>query len=198
MMQLVASNKLHPILLVMAPFILKKITNLSVMTLQDFIRINQLRPADAIVARKKNIGLLAHYILYLGYDRNRHPVFMANMIGRGVVRLTPEEVAELTEDYAPVRLNPFVGNDYERKAAVNRALSSQDQAAYKFVLQNCEHFANWVQKGVPYSQQTRIVSGGVAVGGVVLATTSENEGVRTLGWIMAGLGLLTLGMELSE
>ena len=47
------------------------------MIIEQFIYNNNLKQADAIKLKKKIIGMVDHYVLFLGYN-NGKPVFIAN------------------------------------------------------------------------------------------------------------------------
>ncbi len=112
---------------------------------------SQLYPADVIVAKKRNgLGrILNHYMVYVGND-----TFIGNL-KEGVKILTESELSELLIDYEPVRVKPFEGSNYQRNIAINRAYSRIGHK-YSLLNFNCEHFANWVQKGKENSLQVTI------------------------------------------
>lgn len=151
------------------------------MTLDNFIYNNSIQKADAIKVAK-SYGLLTHYVIYLGREseytntglqggyryggRNRH-LFIANMTG-GVKIIPEEEALEFLETYQPTGINRFRGNAYERDLAINRALSKLNGESYNLILNNCEHFANYVQKGEASSGQSQagVVLGLLALLGI--------------------------------
>src|SRR5258708_1728151 len=122
------------------------------MTLEQFISQNNLRGGDAVVVKKNNIGLLDHYLIYLGHHYGEHK-FIANYL-RGTRILTHTELYEYSTTFSPNRIRRFKGNSIQRDAAVQRALNRCDQNSYHLLLNNCEHFANYVQEGKSYSKQT--------------------------------------------
>lgn len=153
-----------------------------------FVKQNSLQPADAIVVRKMPTKLLRHYILYLGFY-NGH-IFMANTL-TGVKVYTYLELLKDLQTFIPEKIERFVGTIQERKQAVERALSRKDENSYNLILNNCEHFKNWVQKGEHKSQQvedigkvTMAIGAGIAIGGAA----KNNEGAA-----LTGLGILLLG-----
>ncbi len=158
--------------------------------IENFVISNYLKPADTIVVKKRDIGFLDHYIIYLGKVNNEHK-FIANY-SNGVKFLEYHELMYYANDYEPVRVRPFKGNENQRNSAVQRALSRLDQYSYNLIFNNCEHYANYVQFGSDFSQQTKVLSGGVAIAGILTAASSKNESTQKLGLLMTGLGLLTL------
>jgi hypothetical protein len=161
------------------------------MTLDEYIYENHIKPADVIVVKKKWIGLLDHYLVYLGQHYGEHK-FIANYTG-GVRILNYQELSSYAESLYPERIRRFTGNDIQREAAVTRALSRVDQSSYDLILNNCEHYANFVQQGEAYSNQTKVFGTGLAIAGMTTALSAKNNpGKETFGWVMAGLGLLTL------
>lgn len=111
----------------------------------------QLYPADVIVAKKRSgLGrILNHYIVYVGNE-----TFIGNL-QNGVKILSNSELSELLVDYEPVKVNPFVGSNSQRVQAMNRAYTRLGHK-YSLLNFNCEHFANWVQKGRENSLQVTI------------------------------------------
>jgi hypothetical protein len=148
------------------------------MSLDQYIYSNNIRKADAIKVAK-SWGLLTHYVIYLGREseytnfgmqhgyyqggRNGH-LFIANMTD-GVKVLAEAEVIQHLETYQPTGINRFNGNEYERQAAIHRALEKRNEASYNLILNNCEHFASYVQTGNPSSGQAQV---GIAAGLLLL------------------------------
>jgi hypothetical protein len=161
--------------------------------IENFVRNYKLRPADTIVVKKKDIGFLDHYLIYLGISNNEHK-FIANY-SNGVKFLEYRELLNYANDYSPVRIRRFNGNDYDRDIAVQRALSRLDQYSYNLIFNNCEHYANYVQYGSDSSNQTKIFGGSLAIAGIATAASSKNESTQKLGLLMTGLGFLTLLMD---
>jgi len=166
------------------------------MTLNQYVELNNLKPGDAIVVKKDNIGLLDHYLIYLGIQFGEYK-FIANYFG-GTRILTYNELSDFSGRYSPTRIRRFVGNDVQRQAAVARALSRRDQQSYHLILNNCEHYANFVQHGTPSSQQTSVFGTGMAVTGLAVAASSKSSTGKGIGTAMAILGLLTLMIEKSD
>ena len=162
------------------------------MTLDQFIIQNNIKPADAVVVKKNNIGLLDHYLIYLGFYGEHK--FIANYFG-GTKVLSYSQLYDFSQNYQPTRIRKFVGNDYQREVAIERALSRKDQSSYHLLLNNCEHYCNYVQTGEQYSQQTAIFGTSLAVSGLAVASTSKTKAAKGLGATMVALGLLTLILE---
>lgn len=118
---------------------------------REFIRESNLQPGDAIVAKKIGYRVLDHFIVYLGNNFNNH-WFMANSMENGVRQYSEEEVIELLQLFEPISIKRFFGDEYERELAIQRALSQEGQP-YSLFGSNCEHFANFVQKGNKESPQ---------------------------------------------
>lgn len=161
--------------------------------LNNYIRTNNLLPGDAVVVRKDILGLLDHYLIYLGIESNRHQ-FIVNY-GSGTRILQYSDIYEFSREYSPSRIRRFLGNHVQRRAAVNRALNQKDQDSYHLILNNCEHFANYVQSGTSYSQQTTVFGTGLAISGLALAASSKNDEGKGLGLAMTLFGMLTLAIE---
>ena len=160
------------------------------MNIKSFVVQNGLRPADAIVLRKKFMGMFSHFAIYLGDDDFGNPKFSANFT-KGVKLLPNREINEQIKVYKPERIERFKGNNYQRTSAIERACSRIGENAYDFLSNNCEHYKNWVHYGKEISDQVDNVGAGslaigttMAIGGLL----SENSRVRN-----QGIGLLLFG-----
>ncbi len=121
------------------------------MNINVFVNQNSLKPADVIVV-KKAAGILDHYVVYLGYDSYQGHCFIVNM-SRQNIKLIPEtEASVFLKKYQPVGISRFSGKEWERNRAVERAFTYPDKQ-YHLIVNNCEHFANFVQRGVKESKQ---------------------------------------------
>lgn len=116
------------------------------------LHLNNLRPADRIIIPKSGFGLVQHHAIYLGHDDNGVEWIAENIINKGV-QFTPASdffinAIDIT------RIEPFEGNEIERKIAVNKALkfAGVDYDLFRF---NCEHYANLVQHNQPKSNQVQ-------------------------------------------
>jgi len=109
-----------------------------------------LEPADRIVVPKSLIGLIQHHAIFLGKNEQGNDLIAENKIGFGVIIVTAEaffkDVTKVT------RIIKFNGSKYQRKIAVQNALSKAGQP-YDLIDYNCEHFANDVQYGKAESDQ---------------------------------------------
>ena len=133
---------------------------------------SQLYPADVIVAKKRNgLGrILNHYVVYVGNE-----TFIGNLQD-GVKVLSESELSDLLVDYEPVRIKPFEDTDFQRNQAINRAYQRLGQK-YSLLNFNCEHFANWVQKGKENSVQVSMLLS-VLVLGLTYKLIKVNNGKR--------------------
>lgn len=165
------------------------------MTLVQYVNYNSLQPADAIVLRKKFMGMVDHYAIYLGKDEFGIPKFVANFT-KGINIIPDKEINEQLQKYVPERIEKFEGNRYERQSAIERAWSRIGEKAYGFFSNNCEHFKNWVHYGKQISEQVDRGGSVLAVGGTAMLVggllTSHK---KTRNW---GAGLLTLGIVLKN
>ena len=164
------------------------------MNINHFVHDNQLRPADAIVLKKKFMGMAEHFVIYLG-NEGTEPRFVANFT-KGIKILPNKEINEQIKTYVPEKIERFNGNSLERGKAVARAKSRIGEKAYGYVSNNCEHFKNWVHFGQQYSKQVSNVgtalsiSGAtMAVGGLLLAKPKARN------W---GVGILLFGVLLKS
>jgi hypothetical protein len=160
------------------------------MTLSEFIKANNIRPADAIVVRKQFISLLDHYLIYLGIQNGEHK-FIANYT-KGTQILSYDELREFSSEFKVSRIRRFIGNEIQRTAAVSRALSRKDQISYNLIYNNCEHYANYIQTGKDSSQQSQVFGATLTMAGLVGAASSKSDSGKAIGLIAAALGLITL------
>jgi CRISPR/Cas system CMR-associated protein Cmr5 small subunit len=159
------------------------------MTLREFTRRNGLRATDALVLRKRFIGMVDHYVLYMGH-RADQPVFIANY-KNGVKEISNEEIIEYLKTLEPVRIEKFNGTEQERKLAFNRALSRVGERAYNYFSNNCEHFKNWVHFGDKYSSQVDKAGNiGLGTGGALTLAGLTSKNSKVTLW---GAGILLAG-----
>lgn len=138
------------------------------MTLNQFITTYNIRPADSIVMKKKLFGMVDHYVIYLGISNERKHVFVANYT-KGVRVIPDQELREFLQILEPTKIDRFVGNETQRVAAVNRAISRIGERAYSYVTNNCEHFKNWVHRGEHKSAQVDNAVESVMIGAGIAA-----------------------------
>lgn len=164
------------------------------MTLNRFIENNGIRQADAIIVKKEKLGLFDHYVIFLGFDRQSgEPVFVANY-SDGVRVLSIHILLQFLQTYKPVSIRRFNGTNEERAYAVKRAksdLRTRSTQAYHLIKNNCEHFANYVQKGIRESGQVKDFGKATAVGGIGL--TIAGAATKNQNLVMGGLVLTLLG-----
>ncbi|CAA0151492.1 lecithin retinol acyltransferase family protein [Tenacibaculum maritimum] len=166
------------------------------MILNQFVKQNQLRPADAIVLRKKFMGMVDHYAIYLGDNpQSGSPEFVANFT-KGVQIIPEKEIVNQLKTYVPKKIERFEGTTHQRRRAIERAWLKIGDEAYNLLGNNCEHFKNWVHHGKEISEQVNkagnisaVLGTGVTIAGLV---SNNNKNV------FKGLGLLTLGLILKN
>ncbi|NOZ33940.1 MAG: hypothetical protein GXO80_01400 [Chlorobi bacterium] len=164
------------------------------MYLNSFIKQNNLKQTDAIVLKKRFLGLVDHYVLFMGY-RGNQPVFVANY-NDGVQEVPKSELDKYLKVLKPERIERFPGNESERKFAFKRAISRLGEKAYNYFGNNCGHFKNYVHIGENYSEQVDKVGnvGLIAGAGLGIAgIASKNPKVAL--W---GAGLLLAGVIMKE
>ena len=164
------------------------------MNIEKFIENNGIRQADAIIVKREKLGLFDHYVIFLGYDENSfEPLFIANF-ENGVDILSTSKLREYLRMYKPISINRFTGSDNDREYAISRALidlKTKSNRAYHLIKNNCEHFANWVQKGVRESNQVKSFGNASAIGGLgitAVGLASKNKGMIWGGLVLAALG----------
>lgn len=140
------------------------------LTLNQFVNQNRLRPADSIIMRKKFFGMVDHYVIYLGTINGRHR-FVANYT-QGVRVIPNSELVQFLSYLIPKQIEAFPGNEFQRRSAVQRAESRIGEKAYDYLANNCEHFKNWVHYGEHKSYQAegaKTLFGALAVVGIIAA-----------------------------
>lgn len=161
------------------------------MNINLFITQKNLLPADALILRKKFFGMLDHYVIYLGTNRQEHQ-FIANYADG--VRVVPnEQIHSLLQVYVPSNIERFPGRNEERPSAVKRAQSRIGERAYSLVANNCEHFKNWVHTGIETSSQVQKAGAAITIGGLGLALIGagkKNKTAITWGVIILLIGIL--------
>ena len=159
------------------------------MIINEFVLAHQLKATDALVLRKRFIGMVDHYVLYMGLRANQ-PVFIANY-KNGVKEISNEEIRSYLQKLEPVRIERFEGSESDRKLAFNRALSRIGERAYNYFSNNCEHFKNWVHFGDRYSSQVDTAGNiGLGTGSAIVLAGLVTKNSNAALW---GAGILLLG-----
>lgn len=169
------------------------------MNIIEFVKINGLEEADAIVLRKKFLGMVDHYAIYIGVQ-NGFPRFIANYTNGGVRIIPLHEINEFMTKLKPTEIQKFVGNAYERTQALNRAISRIGENAYSFFSNNCEHFKNWVHYGENRSEQVNRAGNSVlgisaVVGITAVARKNPKIALVCLVGLLIGLALKDVATE---
>ncbi|PHR43329.1 MAG: hypothetical protein COA32_16515 [Fluviicola sp.] len=162
---------------------------------------NNLKIIDAIVLKKRFIGMVDHYVLFGGFDRNEEPIFVANY-KNGVQVVPRQDMIKYLSMLEPERIVRFIGTENERLIAVQRAKSRLGEKAYKYFSNNCEHFVTWVHTGRHSSRQVSdagealMIAGSIAsIGGL----SKKNNAAMGVGLASMFLGaLLKYGLNDSE
>jgi len=122
----------------------------------------QLKPADRVIIPKSAANLIQHHGIYLGRNHLGQEMFAENNIKTGVRFVTDKmffkDAAHIT------RVQPFSGNDTQRRQAVSTAIGMEGKA-YDLLSFNCEHYSNVVQNIKPESKQVNI---GLAVAALLM------------------------------
>lgn len=169
------------------------------MTLNEFVRVNNLRATDALVLKKRFIGMVDHYVLYMG-QRGNQAVFIANY-KNGVKEISKGEIMQYLQSLKPNRIEPFEGTEYERNLAFRRAWSRVGERTYNYFSNNCEHFKNWVHSGENYSSQAKKAGNiGLGTGGAlaIAGLASKNSKVALWGVVILLAGAILKGLSDNE
>jgi hypothetical protein len=148
--------------------ILKKYTVMQNLT---FAEKNNLEGGDALICPKSHAEIVEHYVIYLGNSYGTE-VYMDNNVKEGVRFLTEERL--LNENFKFHRIRKFVGDQFQRNFAIDRAVKLH-RKPYHLTQFNCEHFANYVQYNTPVSKQVNNGLGIAAVAGLALLYAAFSE-----------------------
>ncbi|CAL2083441.1 lecithin retinol acyltransferase family protein [Tenacibaculum dicentrarchi] len=159
------------------------------MNLTTFTTNYQLEETDAIVLKKSFLGMVDHYVIYMGKRENR-PIFIANFQD-GIKEIPYYEIQKYLNKYQPERIERFQGSYEERAIAFKRAVSRIGEKAYNYVSNNCEHFKNWVHYGENYSKQVNAVGNGAIVTGLTVGTIGLAKKNKTTA--IVGASIIILG-----
>lgn len=164
-----------------------------------FVTQLNIKPADAVILRKKFFGMLDHYAIYLGAQAGEHR-FIANYV-EGVKIIPPGKIDLLLQDYVPTNLDRFPGSPSERQAAINRAMSKLGEKDYNLVSNNCEHFKNFVHTGKEVSTQVKMFGGALTIGGLGLTLVGigkKNKTTFVWGIVILIIGILVAAFATRE
>lgn len=168
------------------------------MNIEKFIEKENLKQTDALILKKRFLGMVEHYVIYMGY-RGHTPVFVANFQD-GVKEVPEKDIQNYLKTYEPKDIERFRGNDVERGQAFRRAISRIGEKAYNYLGNNCEHFKNWVHSGDNFSSQVnsagkKAIVAGVGVGIVGLAKKHPKTALFGASLLLIGAGLRKLSNE---
>jgi uncharacterized protein YycO len=102
----------------------------------------RLKPGDRVVVPKSSFGLIKHHAIYLGQNNSEQDLFIENKIGFGVRLVSAVDFFNQAKKIT--KIERLIGNNAERKGAVEKALSKLG-LPYDLINYNCQHFANEVQ-----------------------------------------------------
>ena len=162
------------------------------MTINEFIKQNNLQPADAIELAMPSTGIIKHYAIYLGIENNL-PRFIAN-ITDGIQIVEKALLGEFIKKYEVTAIERFEGSIGQRKAAIKKAVSRIGEKAYNLVFNNCEHFKNWVLHGHSSSKQVTAIGTGILFSGAALSiigAATNDKKLQKAGLIILGI-LITI------
>lgn len=168
------------------------------MTIDDFVRIYNLKPGDVFRLSKTAAGLSRQKIVYLGFTGIEHK-FLADIKGRGIDWLTRKELLILSRLYVPLNIQKFQGSIHARTPITLRAVRSMKKHAYHLLTFNQQELANYVRTGHPSAskREKKMLGVGVATTSAILAASSKNKAVQAFG-IFATFAALAATISLSK
>jgi len=128
----------------------------------NYIKFYNLKPGDKVEVPKSNFNLVQHHAAVLGQDFQGQDLMVENVAGSFVRVITADEF--FLANPKITRITPFKGSNLERRIAIQRALEKVG-SPYDLINFNCEHFANYVQKGKATSDQ---VGWGLLILGIIV------------------------------
>lgn len=132
-----------------------------------WVERNSLAQLDVIKVKKRSWRLLDHYVVYMGQDEHGKEWFTANTL-KGVQWLDEKEIKECLLKFEPISIQRFrYKTEQHFEAAWNRAMRCIGMT-YKLLGFNCEHYANYVQRGAAVSKQADNFKTGVGVAAVAV------------------------------
>ncbi len=157
---------------------------------KELVSRHNLRIIDAIVLKKRFIGMVDHYVLFGGYDQHQRPVFVANY-KNGVQVVPHDDMVKYLNMLEPEKIIYFQGNEHQRAVAIARAKSRIGERAYDYLANNCEHFVTWVHTGKHQSKQVANAGIGLMTAGAI--ATAGGIGKKNDVVTAVGIGALLLG-----
>ena len=161
---------------------------------EHFVIANNLQPADAILLKKKFVGMFNHFAVYLGREKYTNKPLFASNSTKGVEIIEGEEVNHFLQTLEPEKIDKFYGTNEQRNEAVKRAFSNKFSKTYNLIFNNCEHYKNFVQFGRKYSRQVDNVSNGLLMcGSAITVTGLATRSTKAVGWGLFALALGAIG-----
>jgi hypothetical protein len=117
----------------------------------EYARKYNLQPADRLIEPIFQTGISKHHSIYLGMGQYGTEWIAENQKFAGVRIVKAADFLRPDKKY---RKDAFQGTHLERVAAIKRALNVVGQP-YHLILQNCEHYASYVQTGKAQSIQVQ-------------------------------------------
>ncbi len=118
--------------------------------MRNIFNLGSIKPGDRLVLPKSDLGFVQHHVIYIGNDAYGNRLYVENNIGKGVQIVNENYL--FRDVYHITRIEPFLGNDFQRNIAIMRA-KQLIGTRYNIMNFNCEHYANTVQYNKPYSKQ---------------------------------------------
>lgn len=157
---------------------------------EQFVIVNNLLPADAILLKKKFVGMFDHFAVYLGrHSQTNEPLFAANYI-KGVDIIKSQEANQFLQKLEPEKIERFTGNPSQRKNAIQRAISMKGKSNYHLIFNNCEHYKNFVHFGKKYSKQVDDFGKAALITGsasAIAGLASKNSKLTIAGLVLLAL-----------
>ncbi len=124
--------------------------------MSSFVQKYNIQKGDVVITPKSIFGMAQHYVVYEGYNSWGQEIWYDNNNIVGVRAITTEQFIRENQNFT--RIRRFIGNDYQRQFAIQRAQSKLG-TKYDLANWNCEHFANYVQFVQVKSNQSNLVKG---------------------------------------
>ena len=88
--------------------------------MSNVFHLNNPRPGDRLVLPKSEWNLIQHHVIYIGIDANGNRLYIENFAGKGVQLENEKHL--FRDGYYVTRIEPFVGDLFQRNEAIKRAM----------------------------------------------------------------------------
>ncbi|WBM74516.1 lecithin retinol acyltransferase family protein [Saprospira grandis] len=173
------------------------VNSLQLAQMSQIIQHHGISPLDVLIFKDLHYPLIRHYALFAGFNSSGYPLIVANY-SKSVGILPPEELQNFSARLELDRVRKFEGSQEDKEHAFERVNKAFNKKPYDLMFNNCEHFANYVQYGNAYSQQTQVAAGGAAAVGLATTLSAKEPLAKALGVALLLAAAGSFALELSK